>query len=191
MSLLSPQCHAIAGQTRLARNQLRQLDRAHLDQIERHDSRVKAFLRVDRQRALDAAADVDVRRRAGKPLGRLAGLPVAIKDLLCTAGEPTTCGSRMLENFVPPYDATVMPRLKAADAVLIGKTNMDEFAMGGSTENSAFQRTANPWDLERIPGGFERRGRGLSGRGHGPAVGRHGYRRLDSPAGRIMRCRRG
>jgi aspartyl-tRNA(Asn)/glutamyl-tRNA(Gln) amidotransferase subunit A len=129
------------------------LTEAHLDQIERHDSRVRAFLRVDRQRALERAADVDARRRAGKPLGRLAGLPVAIKDLLCTAGEPTTCGSRMLENFVPPYDATVIARLKAADAVLIGKTNMDEFAMGGSTENSAFQRTANPWDLERIPGG--------------------------------------
>ncbi len=88
-----------------------------------------------------------------KPLGRLAGLPVAIKDLLCTAGEPTTCASRMLENFRPPYDATVIAQLRAADAVLIGKTNMDEFAMGGSNENSAFQVTRNPWDTERIPGG--------------------------------------
>lgn len=130
-----------------------ELTRAYLDQIERHDRDVRAFIRVEPDRALARAAEIDERRRAGKPVGRLAGLPVAIKDLLCTAGETTTCASRILENFVPPYDATVIARLKAADAVLIGKTNMDEFAMGGSTENSAFQRTANPWDLTRIPGG--------------------------------------
>ena len=130
-----------------------ELTEACLAQIERHDSAVKAFLRVDRPRALERAAEIDERRRQRKPLGLLAGLPVAIKDLLCTAGEVTTCASRMLANFVPPYDATVIARLKAADAVLIGKTNMDEFAMGGSTENSAFQKTANPWDLARIPGG--------------------------------------
>ncbi len=126
---------------------------AFLDQIKKHDPQVKAFLRVDPGRALERAADVDRRRREGKPLGALAGLPVAIKDLLCTAGEPTTCASKMLERFAPPYDATVIQRLKAADAVLIGKTNMDEFAMGGSTENSAFQKTANPWNLQCIPGG--------------------------------------
>jgi len=130
-----------------------QLTQAYLEQIERHDSQVKAFLRVDPGRALERAAEIDGRRKAGKPLGRLAGLPVAIKDLLCTAGEVTTCASKMLEHFKPPYDATVVARLKAADAVLIGKTNMDEFAMGGSTENSAFQKTANPWDTSRIPGG--------------------------------------
>ncbi|MGD9723548.1 MAG: Asp-tRNA(Asn)/Glu-tRNA(Gln) amidotransferase subunit GatA [Pirellulales bacterium] len=130
-----------------------ELTTACLQQIEKHDGAVKAFLRVDPQRALERAAEIDHRRRAGKPLGRLAGLPVAIKDLLCTQGEETTCASRILQGFKPPYDATVISRLKAADAVLIGKTNMDEFAMGGSTENSAFQKTANPWDLTRIPGG--------------------------------------
>ncbi len=130
-----------------------ELTQAYLDQIKSHDGEVKAFLRVDQSAALERAADIDKRRREKKPLGRLAGLPVAIKDLLCTQGEVTTCGSRMLENFKPPYDATVIANLKAADAVLIGKTNMDEFAMGGSTENSAYQKTANPWDLERTPGG--------------------------------------
>jgi aspartyl-tRNA(Asn)/glutamyl-tRNA(Gln) amidotransferase subunit A len=124
-----------------------------LDQIARHDAEVKAFLRVDPPAVLQRAEEIDRRRRAGKPLGRLAGLPVAVKDLLCTAGEPTTCASRMLANFRPPYDATVIARLKAADAVLVGRTNLDEFAMGGSNENSAFQVTHNPWDLGRVPGG--------------------------------------
>jgi aspartyl-tRNA(Asn)/glutamyl-tRNA(Gln) amidotransferase subunit A len=124
-----------------------------LDRIERLDSRVKAFLRVDRAAALAQAEEIDRRRKAGKPLGPLAGLPVAVKDVLCTQGEPTTCASRMLEHFRPPYDATAVAKLKAADAVLIGRTNMDEFAMGGSNENSAFFPTHNPWDLSRIPGG--------------------------------------
>jgi len=127
--------------------------RACLDQISRHDDKVKAFLRVETDAALARAEEIDQRRASGKPLGRLAGLPVAVKDLLCTEGQPTTCASRMLHDFRPPYDATVIARLKAADAVLIGKTNMDEFAMGGSNENSAFGPVHNPWDLTRIPGG--------------------------------------
>jgi aspartyl-tRNA(Asn)/glutamyl-tRNA(Gln) amidotransferase subunit A len=116
------------------------------------DGRVKAFLSVDEQ-ALSQARAIDVRRRAGQPLGRLAGLPVAIKDVLCARGQRTTCGSKILANFIPPYDAHVITRLRAADAILIGRTNLDEFAMGSSTENSAYQVTRNPWDLERIPGG--------------------------------------
>ncbi len=131
----------------------RELTAAYLARIEAADPELGAFLSVDAETALARADRIDRRRAEGKPLGVLGGLPVAVKDILCTAGWATTCGSRMLEQFVPPYDATVITRLLAADAVLIGKTNLDEFAMGGSTENSAFQRTRNPWNPERTPGG--------------------------------------
>jgi len=124
-----------------------------LQAIRQREPLVKAFLHVDETAALAQARAVDVRRQRGEPLGALAGLPVALKDVLCTRGQRTTCGSKMLQNFVPPYDAHVVGRLQQADAVLLGKTNLDEFAMGSSTENSAFQVTRNPWDLERIPGG--------------------------------------
>jgi aspartyl-tRNA(Asn)/glutamyl-tRNA(Gln) amidotransferase subunit A len=124
-----------------------------LDAIRRREPYVKAFLHVDDTFALEQARAIDARRRQGGPLGPLAGLPVAIKDVLCVRGQPTTCGSKILRNFVPPYDAHVIERLRQSDAVLLGKTNMDEFAMGSSTENSAYQVTHNPWDLERIPGG--------------------------------------
>ena len=153
MSLLRQTATELLAQLHAGQVTSVDLTRAYLNQIEQHDAQVNAFLRVDAPAALARAADVDQRRGDGKPVGRLAGLPVAIKDLLCTQGEETTCASRTLEGFEPPYDATVIARLKAADAVLIGKTNMDEFAMGGSTENSAFKKTANPWDLSRIPGG--------------------------------------
>jgi aspartyl-tRNA(Asn)/glutamyl-tRNA(Gln) amidotransferase subunit A len=131
----------------------RELVRAYLDRIATDDSVIRAFLHVDGDSAIAAAARVDERRAKGEPVGRLAGIPVAIKDVLCTRGEPTTCGSRMLEQYRPPYDATVIRKLRDADAILIGKTNMDEFAMGSSTENSAYGPTRNPWDRERIPGG--------------------------------------
>lgn len=126
---------------------------AHLDRISAVDERVHAFLHVDREGALAAAAAVDSKRAAGERLGPLAGVPLALKDVMTMAGIPTTCGSRMLEGWRPPYDSTVTSRLRAADIVILGKTNMDEFAMGSSTEHSAYGPTHNPWDLERIPGG--------------------------------------
>src|SRR3954454_21950868 len=129
------------------------LSAAFLEAIGEREPKVRAFLHVDETAALEQARAVDLRRQRGEPLGALAGLPVAVKDLLCTRGQRTTCASKILENFVPPYDAHVVTRLKQADAILIGKTNLDEFAMGSSTENSAYQVTCNPWDLERIPGG--------------------------------------
>ncbi len=130
-----------------------EVTRTYLDQIERLNSRINAFLHVDQEKAIDQARAVDEKRRAGQSLGALAGLPVAVKDVFCTIGEPTTCGSRMLEDFRPPYDATLVSKLREADAVLIGKTNMDEFAMGSSNENSAFGPVRNPWDESRVTGG--------------------------------------
>jgi len=127
--------------------------RAYLDRAGRLDGRLGVFLHRDAESALAKARDVDARRNDGRPVGALAGVPIAIKDVLCTKGIPTTCGSRMLRDFRPPYDATVIRRLEAADAVVVGKTNMDEFAMGSSTENSAYGPTRNPWDTGRIPGG--------------------------------------
>ena len=130
-----------------------QITDAFLAAIRDREPKVKAFMLVDEADARRQADAVDAKRKAGKPLGPLAGVPVAVKDVLCTRGVATTCSSKILQHFVPPYDATVVAKLKAADAVLIGKTNMDEFAMGSSTENSAYHTTRNPWDTDRIPGG--------------------------------------
>ncbi|MBI1736300.1 MAG: Asp-tRNA(Asn)/Glu-tRNA(Gln) amidotransferase subunit GatA, partial [Candidatus Rokubacteria bacterium] len=126
---------------------------AHLARIQRLDEQVGAYLTVTRDGALAAARAADERYRAGRPLGPLDGVPVAIKDVFCTRGVRTTSGSRILDSYVPPYDATVVARLQAAGAVMLGKTNMDEFAMGSSTEHSGFKLTRNPWDLARVPGG--------------------------------------
>lgn len=125
----------------------------YLTAIQEREPRIKAFLHIAAESALDQARKIDAKRQRGESVGLLGGLPVAVKDNMCARGEPTTCGSKILANFRPPYDAHVVTKLRQADAVLIGRTNMDEFAMGSSTENSAFQVTRNPWDPQRIPGG--------------------------------------
>ncbi|MBQ1028255.1 Asp-tRNA(Asn)/Glu-tRNA(Gln) amidotransferase subunit GatA [Micromonospora sp. C95] len=130
-----------------------EVTQAHLDRIAAVDGRVNAFLHVDTEGALAAARDVDARRAAGEELGPLAGVPVAVKDVLTTKGVPTTVGSKILEGWRPPYDSTIVQRLRAAGTVMLGKTNMDEFAMGSSTEYSAYGPSRNPWDTDRIPGG--------------------------------------
>ena len=130
-----------------------ELTQAHLDRIAAVDAEIHAFLHVDAEGALATAREIDGRRDAGEELPVLAGVPVAVKDVITTKGVPTTAGSRILDGWVPPYDATVTRRLKAAGLPILGKTNMDEFAMGSSTEHSGYGPTRNPWDTDRIPGG--------------------------------------
>jgi aspartyl-tRNA(Asn)/glutamyl-tRNA(Gln) amidotransferase subunit A len=130
-----------------------EVTKAFIEQIEKLDGKVKAFLRCDGDAALSQAKAIDERRAKGQVVGLLGGLPIAVKDLICTKGELTTCASKILANFRPPYDAAIVEKLRAADAVFLGRTNMDEFAMGGSNENSAFFPTRNPWNLACIPGG--------------------------------------
>ena len=129
------------------------LVQSYIEEILKTEPTVNAFLTLTCDEALAKAKEIDAKIKAGETLGRLAGIPIAIKDNICTEGVSTTCASKMLEDFVPPYDATVVKKLLAEDAIIIGKTNMDEFAMGSSTENSAFKKTLNPRDTTRVPGG--------------------------------------
>jgi aspartyl-tRNA(Asn)/glutamyl-tRNA(Gln) amidotransferase subunit A len=148
LDICSQAAEVVAG--RVSAVELTQL---YLRRVRELDPELNAFLHVDTEGALLQAAEIDRARAAGEPLGLLAGVPLALKDNLCTRGVPTTCASRMLEGYRPPYDAHVVTRLRAAGAVLLGKCNLDEFAMGSSTEGSAFGPTRNPWRLACTPGG--------------------------------------
>ncbi len=130
-----------------------EINQEALDRIQAIEPKIHSFLHITSDRALEQAQQVDAKIAAGEEIGLLAGIPIGIKDNLCTQGIPTTCASRILQNFVPPYESTVTQKLADAGSVMVGKTNMDEFAMGGSTETSAYQLTANPWDASRVPGG--------------------------------------
>ena len=130
-----------------------EVTRAYLNRIERFDAALGTYLHVAAEQALAQAEAIDAARARGEALGPLAGVPIALKDNMCVRGQPTTCGSRILEGYRPPYDATVVERLRAASAVLLGKLNMDEFAMGSSNETSAYGVVRNPWDRTRAPGG--------------------------------------
>lgn len=143
----------IAGKVRRKEWSALEVTKSFLDRAKKQNSKLNAFLEISEEKALQSAQSIDEKIQKGEPAGELAGVPMAIKDNICIDGSRTTCASKILENFISTYDATVIKKLKSADAVFIGKTNMDEFAMGSSTENSAFMTTKNPWDTERVPGG--------------------------------------
>ncbi len=159
----------------------------------RRPAGVHAFLHVNTEEALAVAAEVDAIRAAGgaaaAELHELAGVPIAVKDLIVTIGQPTTAGSKILEGWHSPYDATVVKRLRDAKMPILGKTNLDEFAMGSSTEHSAYGPTRNPWDLDRIPGGSGGGSAAAVAAFEAPAGPRHGHRRIHPPARRRHRHR--
>ncbi|WP_445330236.1 Asp-tRNA(Asn)/Glu-tRNA(Gln) amidotransferase subunit GatA [Tepidibacter sp. Z1-5] len=130
-----------------------ELTQSILDRIKEVEPKVDSYITVTEEEALNRAKEIDEKIKSGEAVSVLAGIPMAVKDNICTDGIKTTCASKMLENFIPPYDATVVKKLNAAGAVMVGKTNMDEFAMGSSTENSYFKKTKNPWNLNKVPGG--------------------------------------
>ena len=130
-----------------------ELTQEHLNRIQALDSEVNAYITVTGDLALEQAKAVDAKLAAGEPIGALAGIPMAVKDNMCTEGINTTCASKMLEDFKPQYSATVVKKLQEQDYVMLGKVNMDEFAMGSTTENSAFFATKNPWNADCVPGG--------------------------------------
>ena len=130
-----------------------ELVKSYFDRIKEKDKDVKAYVSTLEEKAIEKAKEIDKARANGEDVGKYAGIPIGIKDNMCIDGTKTTCSSKMLENFVAPYNATVIEKLNEEDLIYLGKLNMDEFAMGGSTEYSAFFKTSNPWDLDRVPGG--------------------------------------
>ena len=156
-----------------------EVTRQALDAIDASQSRHNAFTFVAHEAAMATAERVDAKRAAGEPLGPLAGVPVAVKDVLCTDDMPTTCSSQMLKGFRAPYSATVVQKLIDADAIIVGKTNMDEFAMGASTENSIFGVTRNPWNTDCTPGGSSGGSAAAVAAGTGSTELGHRYGRLD------------
>ena len=158
-----------------------------LSRIDEVEGDVEAYLTITREEALKQAEAIDKKIAAGEEISFLEGIPGAIKDNICTKGVKTTCASKILEHFVPPYDATVMTKIKAENPVILGKVNMDEFAMGGSTENSAYHVTHNPWNLDCVPGGSSG---GSRRRWYGHLGARLRYGRIHPPAGLFLRRRR-
>jgi len=156
-----------------------ELTQSFVDRIQRYDAQLNSVITLTDSAALEAAKAADARLKSGD-VTALTGIPFLHKDIFCTDGVRTSCGSRMLDNFEAPYDATVTAKLKAAGAVMLGKTNMDEFAMGSSNETSFYGPVKNPWDQQRVPGGS-------SGGSSGAPGNRHGYRWLDSSAGGAVR----
>lgn len=141
---------------KLERNELTsyEITKAYIDRIDEKEKDIEAFITTSKNEAIDKAKKIDEERAQGKKLSKFAGIPIGIKDNMCTKGVRTTCASKMLENFISPYDGTVVNKvLNENEMISLGKTNMDEFAMGSSTETSYFKKTKNPWDLERVPGG--------------------------------------
>ena len=153
MELYEYTAHELAKMYRNKEVTVPEVVEAIYKRIEEKEPTVKAYISLDKENALNRAKEIQTEFDEGKDMPILAGIPVAIKDNICTKGIRTTCASKMLENFVPPYNATVIDKLNENKCILIGKTNLDEFAMGGSTENSAFYKTTNPHNIEFVPGG--------------------------------------
>ena len=153
MKLYEYTIHELADMLEKGDTTSEQIVKSYFDRIKEKDNEVKAYVSLMEAEALAQAKKIDERRKAGEKLGRFAGIPIGIKDNMNIKGTKTTCSSKMLENYESPYDATVIENLKKQEMIFLGKLNMDEFAMGSSTENSAFFTTHNPWDLERVPGG--------------------------------------
>lgn len=153
MELYSMTAHELITKLREKELSSEEITKSYLDRIHKVEDKVKSYITISDDEAIKKAKEIDNKRMNGEELNILAGIPIAIKDNICTQGLRTTCASKMLENFIPPYDATVMNKINDANMVVLGKLNMDEFAMGSSTENSYFYPTKNPWDLSRVPGG--------------------------------------